>query len=145
MKKLILPCFLAFSIVASAQFTSQQNVNFAKDILREINIALLIESLPDTYAGEDEEIELDFELSTYLPTTFDSYSGMIIDESAYLIEEEIPFDFTIEAYLPIDFDPYKGMLLEEVIIEEEIPFSFNIQDYLPSGFNPNKTSGTSQF
>ena len=70
-----------------------------------------IESI-DLYEPE-EELEIGFDTSAYLPEGFDPKEGMNdIDWSTidlYEIEEEDDFDFNTKDYLPVGFNPYKGM------------------------------------
>ena len=70
-----------------------------------------IESI-DLYEPE-EELEIGFDTTEYLPEGFDAREGMDdIDWSAielFEIEEEDDFDFNTKDYLPVGFNPYKGM------------------------------------
>ncbi|MCK0132215.1 hypothetical protein MWU59_11955 [Flavobacteriaceae bacterium F08102] len=139
MKNIILPCLLAFHLMATAQYSTRTNFDFPTNLFQEHTTDLLIQNLPNAYAFEEEEIVLEFDVDHYLPVHFDEYAGLIVDESYLLIHEEIPFDFDIEAYLPLDFDPYQGLILENTLPEEiDKSFNFNLCDYLPKGFNPIK-------
>jgi len=139
MKKLISTCMLALCLLATTQFNYANSTTVPNELKGPDSIEDLIASLPSFYAGEQEqEAPMTFEVTDYLPTNFDAYKGMILDESSLLIEEVISFDFNTENYLPTNFDVYKGMIIEKEIIEEEIPFNFNIEDYLPRGFDVNR-------
>ena len=70
-----------------------------------------IETL-DVYEVE-EEVQLNFDTSAYLPKDFNPREGMDdIDWSTieiYEVEEEVNFDFDVRLYLPHNFNPYRGM------------------------------------
>ena len=61
----------------------------------------------------EEEIELDFDTTEYLPEDFNARKGMHdIDWSTielYELEEELDLGFDTSKYLPKNFNPYRGM------------------------------------
>ncbi|MBT8273770.1 MAG: hypothetical protein KJO77_08185 [Bacteroidia bacterium] len=73
--------------------------------------AVSIASL-DVYEIE-EDLELGFNTSDYLPSDFDARKGMKdIDWNTielYEIEDDYEIGFDTKAYLPKGFNPYKGM------------------------------------
>ena len=94
----------------------------------------------------DEEIDLGFDTTEYLPIGFDAYAGMELDldEISFVEnEEEIDLGFDTAEYLPIGFNTYVGMELDLdeisfIETEEEIDLGFDTAEYLPKGFNPYK-------
>ena len=68
----------------------------------------------------EEEVDLGFDTSEYLPENFDPREGMDdIDWSTidlYEVEEEDDFDFNTKDFLPEGFDPYKGMNCQSEIM-----------------------------
>jgi hypothetical protein len=96
-----------------------------------------------TIIEEEEEIVLDFDAASYLPSGFNPYAGMGLDLSSIIVEEleeEIVLGFDPAKYLPLDFNAYKGMELNlnDIVveeIEEEINLGFEVMNYLPKGFN----------
>jgi len=125
-------------LLATAQFSYASSNSLLKGIDEHNKINMLIESLPDTYAGEYENAAvMDFDVNKYLPNGFDAYKGMIIDESHALIKNAIPFMFDTNSYLPANFDVYKGMIIDEsyALIEESISFTFDVNSYLPANFD----------
>ena len=96
----------------------------------------------------EEEIDLGFDTSQYLPEGFNPLEGKDdIDWSTIElieIEEEIDLGFDTAAYLPEGFNPLAGKddidwsTIELIEIEEEIDLGFDTKKYLPKGFNPYK-------
>ncbi|MBT8254123.1 MAG: hypothetical protein HKN00_00155 [Flavobacteriaceae bacterium] len=68
----------------------------------------------------EEELELDFDTTDYLPEDFDAKAGMeTIDWSEinlYELEEEIDLGFNTKDYLPKGFNPYEGMSSQSPIM-----------------------------
>lgn len=96
----------------------------------------------------EEEVELGFDPSAYLPAGFDPYAGKIatwVDLGLVEVEEEpIPdLGFDTAPYLPEGFDPYAGRIatwvdlgLLEVDEEPILDLGFDTAPYLPAGFDP---------
>ena len=61
----------------------------------------------------EEEVELGFDTSMFLPVDFNALKGKNdLDWNTIElieIEEDIEINFDTKAYLPLGFDPYKGM------------------------------------
>ncbi|HUH46717.1 MAG TPA: hypothetical protein VLZ54_06165 [Arenibacter sp.] len=58
---------------------------------------------------QEEEIELNFDTTAYLPLDFNPYKGWKIDVNDIVVEEfeeEINLGFEVNDYLPKGFDPY---------------------------------------
>lgn len=98
-----------------------------------------------TFIEIEEEIELGFDTTAYLPEGFNAYKGMefAINELEVIeVEEEVDLGFDTTNYLPKGFNPYAAMEFEFedifadiVLIEEEIDLGFDISAYLPEGFD----------
>lgn len=97
------------------------------------------------YIESEDEIELGFDVDTYLPADFNPYKRVSkeLDLSTIVFIQEDEFeglDFDTDEYLPIGFNAYAGMELnldEIEFIEEEEPvlLGFDTSKYLPEGFN----------
>ncbi len=104
------------------------------------------------YVEIEEEIQLGFDTSTYLPKGFNAFEGMVLNlnDIDFVEEEEvIELGFDPSIYLPKGFNAYEGMVLnletalqdldlDEIIylVEEEgIDLGFDTSKYLPEGFN----------
>lgn len=58
---------------------------------------------------EEEEIELNFDTTAYLPLDFNAYKGWKLNINDIVVEEleeEIDLGFEVSDYLPKGFDPY---------------------------------------
>lgn len=58
---------------------------------------------------EEEEVDLGFDTSEYLPLGFNAYEGMELDPKDIVVleeEEEIVLNFNVAQYLPENFDAY---------------------------------------
>ena len=96
----------------------------------------------------DEEVQLDFDTSTYLPDNFNALEGKNdLDWSTIElieIEEEVEIGFDTSKYLPKNFNALKGKndldwnTIELIEIEEDIEIDFDVKAYLPEGFDPYK-------
>ncbi len=89
----------------------------------------------------DEEVELGFDTSEYLPKGFNPYEVYFDLNSVEYVEvdTEIDLGFDTTGYLPEGFDPYIGSLEVNSInfVEEEvIDLGFDTENYLPEDFNP---------
>jgi len=94
----------------------------------------------------EEEIELGFDTTYYLPQDFNALEGMYdLDwNSINLIEveEEVELGFDTTKYLPQNFSALKGKddvdwnTVKLIEIEEEVGIDFDTNTYLPNNFNP---------
>jgi hypothetical protein len=142
MKKLIIVCTLAISIIATAQLSPINNIDIHNPIISRLNNDLLIESLPSETI-EEEDATFNFNTIDYLPLGFNPYiNNNLFDIVEFNIEEEdAPFDFNTNDFLPIGFNPNKrGQMMDivEFNIEEDASFDFDTNKYLPKGFDPYK-------
>ena len=85
---------------------SEMDTYFTESLLTESDVVEL--KIDDIIVLEEEEnIDLGFDTSEYLPVGFNPYEGMVfnLDEIEYLEEEEeIVLDFNVEDYLPENFN-----------------------------------------
>ena len=96
----------------------------------------------------EEEVELDFDTSNYLPENFNPLKGSHdLDWSTIElieIDEEVELDFDTSNYLPENFNALKGnhdldwSTIELIEVEEDIEINFDTKAYLPYEFNPKK-------
>ena len=96
----------------------------------------------------EEEVEMCFDTSMYLPENFNPIKGLHnLDWSLIEVielEEEVELGFDTSRYLPKNFNALKGMYdldwntIELVEIEEEEDLGFDTRAYLPNCFNPYK-------
>jgi len=96
----------------------------------------------------EEEVELGFDTSEYLPENFNPLKGKHdLDWNAIElidIEEVVELGFETSRYLPENFNALKGThdlnwsAIEIIEIEEEIEINFDTKAYLPYGFNAYK-------
>lgn len=118
--------------------------------LFEENLSLQVESeileVNDiTFIEQDEEINLGFDTTDYLPLGFNAYEGMALDLNDIIIveeEEEIDLGFDTAQYLPSGFNAYEGMEfaineIDYIEEDEEIILDFDTQAFLPTDFNAN--------
>lgn len=95
-----------------------------------------------TYLEVNEEIDLGFDTTPYLPKGFDPYAGMgtMLDEINYIEDEkEVDLGFDTAEYLPKGFNAYKGLVfdideIEYIEMEDEIDLDFDVQAFLPESF-----------
>lgn len=120
MNKLLLISGLLLTFTTAASASTSPNF-----IENELEIIELESNLFDDYTDEtlnvneihvvelEEEVEIDFDVTAYLPENFNSLKGKndIDWSSVELIEldEEVELGFNTKSYLPKDFNPYKGM------------------------------------
>lgn len=95
--KYILPVILGvalFTINVSAKKTNAPTEDFDIDKI--------------VFIEEDQDWELGFDTTKYLPENFDPYSEVVSIETINFIDEcdEIDLGFETIGYLPEDFDPY---------------------------------------
>ncbi len=93
---------------------------------------------------DEEEVDLGFDTSDYLPEGFDAFEVYFDIHSVafeeFEEEDELSLDFS--QYLPENFNAYTAVVSLESInyIEVEdlevVDLGFNTADYLPEGFNP---------
>jgi len=96
----------------------------------------------------EEDVELGFDTSMYLPENFNALKGKhdLDWNSIELIEieEDVELGFDPSMYLPKNFNALKGKhdldwsTIELIEIEEDIEIDFDTKAYLPSNFNPYK-------
>ncbi|MCK0107671.1 hypothetical protein MWU58_00050 [Flavobacteriaceae bacterium S0825] len=96
----------------------------------------------------EEEVQLDFDTTMYLPDNFNALEGKNdLDWSTIElieIEEEVEIGFDTSKYLPKNFNALKGKndldwnTIELIEIEEDIEINFDVKAYLPEGFDPYK-------
>jgi hypothetical protein len=94
----------------------------------------------------EEEVELGFDTSKYLPENFNALKGKNdLDWNTIElveIEEEVELGFDTSKYLPENFNALKGKndldwsTIELIEIEEEIEINFDVKVHLPANFNP---------
>jgi len=89
----------------------------------------------------NEEDELGFDTSEYLPEGFNPYEVYFDLNSVEYVEADTEMDlgFDTAEYLPVGFDPYTGSLdISSInfVEEEEIHLGFDTKSYLPEDFNP---------
>lgn len=90
---------------------------------------------------DEEEIELGFDTSAYLPEGFDPQVAYFDLNSVEYVEydEDYSLGFDTTAFLPQDFDPYSanvGLNAINFIEDEEVELGFDTAVYLPEGFSP---------
>lgn len=97
--------------------------------------------LSDIKFIEEEEIELGFQTSDYLPEGFDPHKVYFDLNSVEFIGDGQEFDLGFDSsnYLPEGFDPYNdtiGATSINYMKDEEVNLGFDTMDYLPEGFSP---------
>nr|WP_286942682.1 hypothetical protein [Allomuricauda sp.] len=93
------------------------------------------------YVEDDNEVDLGFDTTDYLPEGFDPYETYFDLNSIIYIEEDNTADlgFDTADYLPEGFDPYAGEVsINSInyIEDEEVDLGFDTAKYLPEGFDP---------
>jgi len=89
----------------------------------------------------EEEFDLGFDTSEYLPEGFNPYEANFEMTSVEFtdLEETIDLGFETSEYLPEGFNPYENIVDIKSINFMEIEdndLGFDTADYLPEGFNP---------
>lgn len=105
---------LAISFIATAQFSTSNDLNYQDTLVSNLYNDLIIETLPFEVV-EEEDAPFDFNTNDYLPLGFNPYAkeetSIIYEVSVE--EEDALFDFDTKKYLPKGFDPYKGLVKEQ--------------------------------
>ncbi len=92
--------YFALAFIA-ALFLPLLSAKSAEVTTSELNIQSL------TYIEGEENTELGFDTSMYLPDNFDPYSDTFsVSSLNYIEDDEVELDFDSTAYIPEDFNPY---------------------------------------
>ena len=94
--------FLILAVLATMT-VSFTTANVIKEPSRDLDIDSLL------FIEEDQDCDLGFDTTLYLPENFDPYSGQVTVDSINYIDEndDIEIGFETAGYLPNGFDPYK--------------------------------------
>ena len=114
-----------FTLNISAKTNTNSDTFYSLDNEKQKLEQVLFTQLEDLYTENfeiseivvielEEEVELGFDTSMFLPVDFNALKGKndLDWNSIELIEieEDIEINFDTKAYLPLGFDPYKGMI-----------------------------------
>lgn len=126
----------SFLIVVSINGLNAQNPNGGNEKF-DINSIVYI---------EEENFDLGFNTSDYLPEDFDPYNHYLdLNSISYLEDVYVYIDF--EKNLPKDFDVYANPKdfrnVSYIDPTDEAQLELDTEEYLPAGFNPySRTSET---
>ncbi|MDT0606634.1 hypothetical protein [Croceitalea rosinachiae] len=98
-----------YALIIGLAFTTITNAGTGLNDNEELNEVELLNTIE--FIEDEEESDLGFDVTQYLPYGFDPYKGMVFDisEIRYVeICEPIHLGFDSNEYLPENFNPYIG-------------------------------------